>query len=279
MSFWMKLILMARFQKLVDQTKPSIPNLDIIESKLSFKMKLGKRKRRVKVKYSVVKGDPTRVIHHFHGFMGTEKDFYNPGLSSTSGWVSVYPRLNNPKPTIICYSHDKSWLLSPYPGREKGDKDAVIESSEEILLRIEKKHGLRPFKRIVTGTSMGGFNAVMRWMFSDMYEAACFHVPLMQKPYEMKGIATLLVRGQFTMDEWLRINPLGLYAGGFISKDMAPVHLQYSQLDQFGFYEPDKLFEKVLRKAGVDITVTENTGDHSDMAPFAMAEFINKHLK
>lgn len=270
--WWTKLIIQAKINREMRKNLPDL-GIDPIEGKEKLKLNVNGREKRVRFKYSYVKGDSKNLVVWLHGFMSNAKGWYLPGQYSTRGWIGTYTKLD-PRPDFLSFSFDRSWMASNLEEREKGDKEASIDNLTIILNHLIEKFVLDPKKIILAGTSMGGFNAIQWWKHKPfIFDAAAFHVPLMKEPWASMALVDLLIRGQFKTEEWTKVNPLS--KSFKLDNTLPQVHLQYSELDEFGLFEPNKRFKQRLDEGGVINSGAVNTGDHKDMDTHAMADFIN----
>lgn len=222
--------------------------------------------------------NPYEIVF-FHGFLSSEKAMVEPDLFATMKWVEVLDQLKS-SPTILSLSLGKTWMLYPQNvKRTMFPNYATVNDLKFMIEAIENKHEINK-KRILIGSSMGGFNALQMYLnYPDMWSRCILHVPMVipkdKNPYnwfDMSLLSAPIIRSQVPQNLWPQVDPIHYMRS--LSRSMPPLQIQVSKSDEFKLYDGGKYLAGLLTHLGIPVSLIENEGGHKDLNVEAASAFI-----
>lgn len=233
--------------------------------------------------------DNERILYFFHGLSGGPMNFWNRRAISE---VRQQWRKHGRLPKWVAVSVGRKGMLSESGMEERFMKIVVPYVEKQLGFTQENK----PKQRFVLGVSMGGANATNLVQKQSLFDAAflvCPAVSVINPKSSNKKIWSYsrrtgayfsLVSSIYTFmpyefsdeDYYNKVDPL--IAGQLeFGKHTAPMYIQTSSKDQFGFQEGGRLLAMIARMNGADVTFEELEGKHCMLEPQSIVNFFTSH--
>lgn len=269
-------------------------------------MKITKYESNNSPKYKAVVFEPevpttsSEVMLFLHGTGATDDGGYPMGYFKDENFEETtynFKRMRQfmgdrqPKYTIAISFDKSAWVLSDEKDRKKGARDASFENYKKILNEIEVKHGIpKPQSYLVSGQSLGGFNALLLALHpstQNMVKRALVLDPMLPlSEYSSKnpmnwalmniqrGGPIFLIETQLTDEEYQRLNPItGL--SNKLDEFTPPIQLHSSLNSEWIFVAKHNELEFIAHSQKcTQLEVVRNGGTHSFFNYIKAAEFL-----
>lgn len=150
---------------------------------------------------------------------------------------------------------------------------------KELLPLVEQEFSVDPFRRSITGHSMGGHGALtIYFKYPDLFKSCSAFAPIVapsKVPWGIKAFTTYLGDNQ---DEWLKHDACHLVAKAKNAAENPPILIDQGLDDQFlkEQLQPN-LFEDACNQSGQKLKLRQHEGyDHSY---FFIQSFFDEHLE
>ncbi len=258
----------------------------------------GKRKYFLNFRYCLIPAKSENVMYFMHGTMGSETAWHKKGIFDKAfpKFRESYALAGEKAPKVVVVSLGNSWILNDRGfERNQGPQEATLQIFvEKIMPYIEQKHALlgqgKPGKRLLSGISMGGQNALQlyfhypeKWARASLVNPA---IPLCDDPWgidsascwqarvtNVVGSMIQLMANWENQAHWKANNVL---RSPLLKKEMPPLQIHYALQDEFKFTMTNIQLVGVAEKAGIKIEALKNQGDHGDLNVKAFADFMTK---
>lgn len=232
------------------------------------------------------------VVYYFHGLTGSENSWYDMSAPLMDEWKKE----GADAPTVVSLSFGTVWLLAPtnkavLPGRLL---DIVLNTA---MPQIEKQLGGLHGKRILAGSSMGGFNATEVYLFdpklfdrvallcpaltemSPFSDQSAFDTFIKKENADPKLVAEARDIGKIlfkTEANWESVSP-AIVGPLLLNKSYPRLFVSIGRQDDFGFFEEAENFQALARAKGVpNVEWYPVEGKHCSFDAMAFARFLIK---
>lgn len=243
----------------------------------------------------------TDLIYHLHGMFFSEKSWGSDGFYTAQ--IRDEWKANDVNfPTVVSISFDKVWLLAE---KNSSDKSGLFEVfTKKIMPKIESKIKFKLNRRILWGESMGGYNSSLLALKTNYFDKAAILCAPMSTvtPFAAKNIIKKHIENTAAWSHyekissektvWSRVygivklaksyypspeeyklgNPLALAKTS--ENKSTKFYVSVGYYDQFASFEANKVFYKILKNRGYDVTWRQLWGEHCSMDIQSLAKFF-----
>lgn len=229
------------------------------------------------------------IIFFLHGLQGSERSFFTD--RDYQFLLQSWERREY-RPTVITVSLGPEWLLI-----ERDKKPLISLFARKLFPKLESRvGGLKEGRRLLIGSSMGGFNAAqLALRYPQDFNKVALLCPAITalgpyaKDQEIRDyIHRTKARGDYVMmllefsrqkiadkEEWDRHNSLELLRD-FNSVFKPEFYVSAGDRDEFGFQEGAELFSTMARNAGLRSTWVPVPGGHCSFDLATTVEFLRE---
>ena len=226
------------------------------------------------------------IVYHFHGRRGNAT-WWNDDTYYSGDVVRAWKRLELAPPTVVSISFGPLWLLR---------RDGLLETLVDVVIpRIEARLDEPVESRMVVGESMGGVNALLIWLNTEMavsgVAALCPPLPTVAPTAPASEIAeyvrggptswyravVLLAIGRHlfpTPESWLENNPLERIAQVPDLADRGRLYLTCGKRDDWGCMAGSERLVAAAEHRGARVEWHPRAGGHCDIEPVSLAKFL-----
>ncbi len=241
---------------------------------------------------TVTRDSPSRdVLYFLHGGNGEAASWIRP-----EGWAPLvrrtWEREGRQAPVVVTVSFGPHWLLVP---QGEDPRSGLLEFFlDHVMPAVESTLEAPPRKRLLLGSSMGGFNAVMLLLKRpEIFSRAailCPAVPVLSPFAPAERVAAFarengvpgsdvehflgLLREVFPDEaSWETVDPLRRARTGF-GPATPPLYVSCGREDEMGFFPAARGLAEAARENGVPVVWAPLPGRHCSIDPEGVARFL-----